>query len=82
VLFKALLADISAKLSLSQVAGVAEVMLLGFMVAGVGVNKAPVHPVVVPASVSAWVAISTLPATVVLALTTDPVALVLRAPAI
>ena len=45
-------------------------------------NSAPVHPVLVPAVTSPLVAFSTLPATVVLAFTTDPVALVDHAPPI
>ena len=45
-------------------------------------NSAPVHPVLVHAVTSQLVAFSTLPATVVLAFTTDHVALVDHAPPI
>lgn len=82
MLLKTLLALTSANDILSPVANVAVVILFGFIVALVGVSDAPVHPVAVPASVSACVLISTLPAVVVSALTTLHVALVLQAPAI
>lgn len=45
-------------------------------------SSAPVHPVLVHAVTSPLVAFSTLPATVVLAFTTDPVALVDHTPPI
>jgi hypothetical protein len=45
-------------------------------------NSAHVHPMAVPAATSQLVAFSTLPATVVLAFTTDHVALVVHAPPI
>lgn len=45
-------------------------------------SSAPVHPVLVQAVTSPLVAFSTLPATVVLAFTTDHVALVVHAPPI
>ena len=82
VLLNTLLALISANEILSQVAGDALVILLGFIVTFVGTTVAQVHQVVVWASVSACVLISTLPAVVVSALTTLHVALVLQAPAI
>lgn len=82
VLLNTLLALTSANEILSQVAGDALVILLGFIVALVGTTIAPVHQVVVCASVSACVLISTLPATVVLAFDTDPVALSTQAPPI
>lgn len=82
VLLNTLLALTSANEILSQVAGDALVMLLGLIVALVGTTIAPVHQVVVCASVSACVLISTLPATVVLAFDTDPVALSTQTPPI
>ena len=53
-----------------------------FSSAGHTNNSAPVHPVLVHAVTSQLVAFSTLPATVVLAFTTDHVALVVHAPPI
>lgn len=46
---------------------------------GIGTRNAPVPPVSVPASISAVVAISTFPAVVVSAFTTDPLAKLVQA---
>lgn len=76
------LALVSLNENLSSLLGTIVVILLGFIVALVGTSVAQLQPVAVLASVSACVLISTLPATVVLAFDTDPVALSTQAPPI
>lgn len=73
--------EVSENNILSLATGVADVILLGFNCHGVATRLAQVQPVFVHNSTSACVASSTLPAAVVVALATEPLANVDHAPA-